>query len=133
MSKNVKKNMDYSTEFVFNNLWFKWFRLSRCMIEILQLRYSSTKWIKKYMGWGIPWDNYQSKSVMLSELEYEEIMSLLIPQLFGIYLEQEREELYSFWRFFSDSIFLTVCDNIFLINSVNHWFSRLTEQEIKIC
>ena len=48
------------------------------------------------MGSNIPCDNYHSKSVMFSELEYEEIISLLIPQLFGIGLEQEHEELYSF-------------------------------------
>ena len=100
--------MDQSTGFEFNHLSFEWFRLSRCMIKILQLWYLSTKRTRNYMGWNIPWDNYHSKLVMFSKLEYEEIISLLIPQLFDIGLEQEHEKLYSFWRFFSDLILLAV-------------------------
>ena len=32
--QNFNKNMDELTGFVFDQLWLKWLRLSRCMIEI---------------------------------------------------------------------------------------------------
>ena len=36
--ENFKKNMDYSTGFVFNHFWLKWLRLSRCMMEIFKAK-----------------------------------------------------------------------------------------------
>ena len=71
--------------FVLSLLWKSW-KSSWCKLldiffesKLWQLWYSSTKWIKKYMGWKIPWSNYHSKSVMFSKLEYKQTISLLIP------------------------------------------------------
>ena len=49
-----------------------WLTLCNCDIRV-------QKELKKYMGWNIPWDNCHSESVMFSESECKEIISLLIP------------------------------------------------------